>query len=334
MQQIIYAVKDIMNGSRLTLTPTFNADNETIELVLDFTGTDYEAWEKRCDLSMSDGTADILGVSPVVTDVIATFTLTSAHTKKGALVINPYVQLDGKRKGFPKKSVTIESQLNNDNATASVVATIETVIDERLTIKSVTATSVAYGESPTASITQANDGLTVAFGLVEGAKGDKGLSAYEVWLANGNVGTEADYILSLKGAKGDTGEVSLSYLSTNHYNKTEANNLLSAKANKTQEAWTTLSLLNGWVSTSGYTAQYMKDEMGFVHFRGRISSGTSANVFQMPVGLRPTIHQYFIVPDPTNSAAFRRTELLSTGWLQATSSTTLDLASIYYRAEQ
>lgn len=32
-----------------------------------------------------------------------------------------------------------------------------------------------------------------------------GLSAYEVWLSQGNTGTEAEYLLSLKGEKGDTG---------------------------------------------------------------------------------------------------------------------------------
>lgn len=35
-------------------------------------------------------------------------------------------------------------------------------------------------------------------------KGDTGASAYQVWLANGNTGTEAQYLASLKGAKGDS----------------------------------------------------------------------------------------------------------------------------------
>jgi hypothetical protein len=42
---------------------------------------------------------------------------------------------------------------------------------------------------------------------LDGEKGDTGLSAYEVWLAQGNAGTEADYLASLKGDKGDPGEV-------------------------------------------------------------------------------------------------------------------------------
>jgi hypothetical protein len=118
-----------------------NADNDTIELAIDSTGTIYETWEKRCDLAMPDGTTDILGFDPAVTDVIAVFTLTSAHLKKGALVINPYVQDNGARKGFPKKSVQVVSQLSNDSATASVQVLIEDYIDDLLTVKSVTATT-------------------------------------------------------------------------------------------------------------------------------------------------------------------------------------------------
>ena len=38
-----------------------------------------------------------------------------------------------------------------------------------------------------------------------GAKGDDGQSAYQLWLANGNVGTVDDFLISLKGAQGDTG---------------------------------------------------------------------------------------------------------------------------------
>ena len=34
-----------------------------------------------------------------------------------------------------------------------------------------------------------------------------GLSAYETWLAQGNDGTEEDFLATLKGEKGDTGEI-------------------------------------------------------------------------------------------------------------------------------
>lgn len=39
-----------------------------------------------------------------------------------------------------------------------------------------------------------------------GKDGANGKSAYQIWLENGNVGTEEEYLASLKGDKGDTGE--------------------------------------------------------------------------------------------------------------------------------
>lgn len=38
------------------------------------------------------------------------------------------------------------------------------------------------------------------------ASGADGLSAYQIWLAEGNSGTEADFLLSIRGDKGDTGD--------------------------------------------------------------------------------------------------------------------------------
>ena len=65
--------------------------------------------------------------------------------------------------------------------------------------------------------------------------------------------------------------------------------LYQEKANKTQEAWITPTLINGWTEQSGYPVRYMKDEMGFVHLKGRMS-GTTLNTaaFILPVGYRHT----------------------------------------------
>lgn len=41
----------------------------------------------------------------------------------------------------------------------------------------------------------------------QGIQGEQGDSAYQVWLDAGNVGTEVDFIASIKGDKGDTGDV-------------------------------------------------------------------------------------------------------------------------------
>lgn len=44
---------------------------------------------------------------------------------------------------------------------------------------------------------------------LKGEKGDtgEGLSAYQVWLSQGNIGSELDFLNSLKGEKGDTGSI-------------------------------------------------------------------------------------------------------------------------------
>lgn len=67
------------------------------------------------------------------------------------------------------------------------------------------------------------------------------------------------------------------------------NELFNSKANKAQEAWITPPLLNGW-TTNISTPQFMKDSLGFVHFRGRIVSGANGTVvFILPAGYRPAV---------------------------------------------
>ncbi|MPN28438.1 hypothetical protein SDC9_175879 [bioreactor metagenome] len=69
--------------------------------------------------------------------------------------------------------------------------------------------------------------------------------------------------------------------------------LYQEKANKVQEAWITPTLLNGWVAGSTPPA-YMKDELGFVHLKGRVTGGTvGAAAFLLPVGYRPNVNSYF-----------------------------------------
>ena len=77
---------------------------------------------------------------------------------------------------------------------------------------------------------------------------------------------------------------------------------LDLKANKTQEAWIAPTLLNGWVNFGGGNADagYMKDEFGFIHLKGLISSGTTTagtTIFTLPVGYRPAVSLYFVVAD-------------------------------------
>ena len=76
---------------------------------------------------------------------------------------------------------------------------------------------------------------------------------------------------------------------------------LDGKANKKQEDWITPTLLNGWYAIRPYEPpQYMKDEFGFVHFRGAISKGASATsnvAFNLPTGYRPNTQASFSIPE-------------------------------------
>lgn len=65
---------------------------------------------------------------------------------------------------------------------------------------------------------------------------------------------------------------------------------LDLKANKAQEAWIAPTLLNGWVNAGGFGTAYFKDEFGFVHLKGLVSSGSlGVTVFTLPEGYRPAI---------------------------------------------
>ena len=64
---------------------------------------------------------------------------------------------------------------------------------------------------------------------------------------------------------------------------------LAGKADKKQEDWLTLPLFNG--AQHGISPlKVMKDEMGFVHFKGSLTNlVTGSKVFSLPVGYRPDI---------------------------------------------
>lgn len=79
-------------------------------------------------------------------------------------------------------------------------------------------------------------------------------------------------------------------------------NLYFEKAGKTQEAWITPTLLNGWEAYDGVSApQYIKDELGFVLFRGLLKTGVAGtNAFTIPVGYRPNKSYYSFTRDGSN----------------------------------
>lgn len=72
---------------------------------------------------------------------------------------------------------------------------------------------------------------------------------------------------------------------------------LDGKANKKQEDWITPTLLNGWYAIRpDEPPQYMKDEFGFVHFRGAIAKSTESGsnvAFQLPKEYGPDTNTSF-----------------------------------------
>lgn len=82
----------------------------------------------------------------------------------------------------------------------------------------------------------------------------------------------------------------------------ELDDLKIGKANKAQEAWTVPTLLNGWTQEPNWAVGFMKDELGFVHFKGMIKNGTSSQIFQLPAGYRPAQNSYLTGSSGTNNS--------------------------------
>ena len=79
---------------------------------------------------------------------------------------------------------------------------------------------------------------------------------------------------------------------------------VDTKANITQEAWITPTLLNGGTLDANNPLQYMKDTLGFVHFRGKLTRGTAGqNAFTLPAGYRmkTTVSQLMVCVNSTST---------------------------------
>lgn len=59
---------------------------------------------------------------------------------------------------------------------------------------------------------------------------------------------------------------------------------IAKKANKQQDDWITPTLLNGATTPANNPVGYFKDTLGFVHFKGRLTSFQSGVIFILPVG--------------------------------------------------
>lgn len=137
--------------------------------------------------------------------------------------------------------------------------------------------------------------IPTLFEGIDGIDGINGKSAYQVAIDNGFVGTQAQWLESFIGnsayedwlASGKTGTFQDFLDEIVEPFRAE----LNQKANKIQEEWIVPTLINGWVQDDEADAMnigYMKDDMGFVHLRGRIKNGTLGGpAFSLPLGYRP-----------------------------------------------
>ena len=75
---------------------------------------------------------------------------------------------------------------------------------------------------------------------------------------------------------------------TDHANRSAE---LAGKADKKQEDWITPTLTNGAITSSDFPVRYMKDEMGFVHFSGRVKVGAGVVALTVPTPYRFSIEQ-------------------------------------------
>jgi hypothetical protein len=67
-----------------------------------------------------------------------------------------------------------------------------------------------------------------------------------------------------------------------------------SKANRNQPNWIAPTLLNGWVTRTGQEVKYMKDEFGYIHFKGGVNTGTlNTTLFYLPKEYRPTFNVHF-----------------------------------------
>lgn len=116
-------------------------------------------------------------------------------------------------------------------------------------------TWIKYADSPTEGMSNSPDGklyMGIAYNktdmnesddyndytwsLIKGEDGDPGKSAYEIWLDEGNTGTEEDYLNSLKGEEGISG-VGISSIVEMYYPSTSSSELRGGEWSTDYPGW-------------------------------------------------------------------------------------------------
>lgn len=101
----------------------------------------------------------------------------------------------------------------------------------------------------------------------------------------------------------------------------------------TNGSWIPITPINGWIDDASDEPFYMKDALGFVHFKGAVDGGakTLSAFFILPVGYRPEIDTYVIVPSWEGaSVEMSLLSILATGHMKhAVTSDTTDASPDY-----
>jgi len=133
-----------------------------------------------------------------------------------------------------------------------------------------------FGQSTQTALNALDEAKTTAFQDLENeknqalqniqtVKGDDGLSAYEVALENGFVGSESDWLASLKGLNGQNASLS-------------------------DSGWLDLKpyLVNGWLEANVYYNIAYRKIGDVVFFKGLVKNGTSSEIFNnLPLSILP-----------------------------------------------
>jgi len=172
----------------ITISNPQDGDNNSTLLTVDFTGCGVDALAKWVDFHIADGTQVAISLG---TSIIGTYNIPNSIMKEGDLLLQAYatsgsdLMFKGKVFRIPiKRSLNVTS--NTEDYDIGVVEALQDAISDALI--QVDAIWEAYNN-----------------GDLDGADGIDGLSAYEIALANGFVGTQAQWLTSLEGTDGTNG---------------------------------------------------------------------------------------------------------------------------------
>ena len=150
-------------------------------------------WELEANESTNGGANHFAIVN---VDSLATPFKVTSEAIDSALVLNDFLQL----------GVDLQFMEVNTGVTFADGTSLQSTADFNTQIDSLAGVLSALEDSLTNLITSlATVATTGAFSDLTGVTGLEGSSAYDIWLDNGNTGTEAEFLSSLQGAQGTPG---------------------------------------------------------------------------------------------------------------------------------